>query len=261
MEYLVNAISDIGQSRASNQDSVCVKKAIWGDSPVLMAIVCDGMGGLAKGELASAAVITEFNHWFETQLPLLLNQSSNTSSDVFIVQLQHVWRNLLNNTNERILHYGQQLGERLGTTFTGLFILDDFYLAVHIGDSRLYLLKDGVRLLTTDHTVVSREVKAGRMTEEEAKRSPKRSVLTQCVGASKQLKPEILTGRVLPESVFLLCSDGFRHKLTDRELEMAFYPLSITNEDRIYDICEELVNQVILHGEKDNISVVVLKAE
>jgi serine/threonine protein phosphatase PrpC len=99
------------------------------------------------------------------------------------------------------------------------------------------------------------------MTQEEALRSPKRSILTQCVGASEELKPDLVSGIVSPKDVFLLCSDGFRHKLSVKEMEMEFNHLHLVSNEQIYEVCEELVNRVVLRGEKDNISAIVIKAE
>ena len=96
-----------------------------------MAIVCDGMGGLSKGELASATVIKSFSAWFDNQLEIELE---NFDIDI----IGYKWSLLLKYLNAKIKRFGIENNLSLGTTFTGILLFDDKYLIVHIGDSRAY---------------------------------------------------------------------------------------------------------------------------
>lgn len=93
----------------------------------------------------------------------------------------------------------------LGTTVSAILMMNDSFYIVHVGDSRVYELKEGLRILTKDQTFVAREIAAGRMTPEEAKVDPRRSVLLQCVGASATVKPDFLKGELRRNAVYFVC--------------------------------------------------------
>ena len=131
MHYRVTADTDIGTVKATNQDSICVFHADSVRGEIVMAIVCDGMGGLAKGELASATVIRAFEKWFHDELKHELYQL-----DMRVIA--NKWELLLKELNLKIMEYGKQYRVNLGTTFTGMLIVGSAYFAVHIGDTRLY---------------------------------------------------------------------------------------------------------------------------
>ena len=99
MRYTATADSDVGISKSTNQDSVLIKHASTEIGEVLMAIVCDGMGGLAKGELASATVIDAFSKWFDEEFPLLANSQPED------YQLRSQWENIIRTQNEKIKSY------------------------------------------------------------------------------------------------------------------------------------------------------------
>lgn len=178
MRFTATADTDIGISKSTNQDSVLIEHADSPNGEVLMAILCDGMGGLAHGELASATVIHAFQNWFEKRLPYELVQP-----DLNVIGNQ--WSLMLKELNVKIMSYGATNGINMGTTITGMLFIGDEYLIVHVGDSRAYFLSNEIQLLTEDQTYVHREIMRGTMTVEQAKVDPKRNMLLQCVGASK----------------------------------------------------------------------------
>lgn len=209
MRFVVIADTDIGIAKDTNQDSVCVKHAKSPVGEVLMAIVCDGMGGLAKGELASATVIREFCDWFDHELERELQ-----FVDMKVIGAK--WELMLKSLNSRILEYGKKDGFNLGTTFSGLLLIQNQYLIVHVGDSRVYHLDSWLTQMTEDQTVVERKIKEGLITREQAKTDAQKSVLLQCVGASRVVTPQIISGTI-KEGAYLLCSDGFRHKISEKK--------------------------------------------
>lgn len=132
MKFNATADSDVGISKNTNQDSILIKHATCDLGEVLMAIVCDGMGGLSKGELASATVIRKFNHWFDNELPFELE-----NVDMNVIGAK--WSLLLKELNANILEYSKMNGdEGMGTTFSGILFIGDEYVIVHVGDSRIY---------------------------------------------------------------------------------------------------------------------------
>jgi serine/threonine protein phosphatase PrpC len=168
------------------------------------------------------------------------------------------WSLLLKDLNLKIAEYGQQDGIRLGTTFTGVLFIDDQYLAVHVGDTRLYQLDSGLKQLTTDHTFVAREIRRGNLTVEQAKKDKRRNMLLQCVGASERIEPEILTGTV-QQGAYMLCSDGFRHEISESEIYESLNPVNLINKEAMHNNVKYLIEQVKKRNEKDNISVVLVK--
>jgi len=253
VRYIATADTDIGISKSTNQDSVLIKHASTDMGEVLMAIICDGMGGLAKGELASATVIRAFARWFHEELPRELD-----ALDMQIIASK--WSLMLKDLNATILEYGATYDTSLGTTFSGILFVGDRFLIAHVGDSRVYHIGTSLRQLTTDQTFVAREISRGTMTPEQAKTDKRRNLLLQCVGASKVVEPQIIIGTV-ERGAYMLCSDGFRHEITDAEMYGALNPVNFINKNTMHSSARYLIDLNKSRNEKDNISVVLIKAE
>lgn len=253
MEVLTAVHTDIGISKMTNQDSYCLKIADTSLGKVVLAVVCDGMGGLSKGEVASASVIHAFSDWFETELPMQLSKKNWHD-------IEYSWDRIIKGQNQRIAEYGRKNRVQLGTTLTALLMIDSqFMLIGHVGDSRVYRLDRKLEVLTEDQTVVGREVRRGTLTPEQAEKDPRRNVLLQCIGASKLVEPQFITGQPASGEVYLLCSDGFRHMISEDEIFQAFSPQGLTNEA----VMEQKVIQMIelnkQRQESDNITAVLMK--
>lgn len=251
MKYSFIADTDVGISRTTNQDSVLVKHASYNKEEVLMAIVCDGMGGLSKGELASATVIREFSKWFDDLLPYELE-----NLDMNVVGGK--WSAMLKNLNSKILEYSKKNNSSMGTTFSGILFAEDKYLIVHVGDSRVYQIGATMNQLTTDQTFVAREISRGTMTIEQAKSDKRRNLLLQCIGASTTVEPQVLIGNI-EKGAYLICSDGFRHEVTENEMFESLSPVNLMNEKSMLNNTRFLIDLVKRRNEKDNISAVVVK--
>lgn len=251
MKYSFIADTDVGISRTTNQDSVLVKHASYNKEEVLMAIVCDGMGGLSKGELASATVIREFSKWFDDLLPYELE-----NLDMNVVGGK--WSAMLKNLNSKILEYSKKNNSSMGTTFSGILFAEDKYLIVHVGDSRVYQIGATMNQLTTDQTFVAREISRGTMTIEQAKSDKRRNLLLQCIGASTTVEAQVLIGNV-EKGAYLICSDGFRHEITENEMFESLNPVNLMNEKSMLNNTRYLIDLVKRRNEKDNISAVVVK--
>ena len=253
MKYLVVADTDIGIRKQTNQDSLLVKYGNSKVGEVLLAVICDGMGGLDKGEVASATVIREFARWFHEDLPYELE-----TLDMQVISGK--WSLMLKELNVKIAEYGKKINSRLGTTFTGLLLAGNEYAAVHVGDSRLYHISMTIKQMTKDQTFVAREVSRGTLTAEQARTDKRRNMLLQCVGASAKLEPDIMTGRI-EKGVYMLCTDGFRHEISERELFENLNPDVLRNKDIMQKKARYLIDQIKLRQEKDNISVILIKAD
>lgn len=253
MHFMATADTDIGIKKQTNQDSVLIKHASTAVGEVLMAVVCDGMGGLAKGELASATVVKAFADWFDTELKYELK-----APDVRIIGEK--WELMLKELNVKILEYGKSYGSNLGTTFTGVLFIENQYVLVHVGDTRLYHIGTTVNQLTEDQTFIAREIRLGNMTMEEAKTDKRRNMLLQCIGSSKEVSPQVTGGMTRP-GTYMLCSDGFRHKITEEEMLQALDSSGFVDKTAMHNKALQLIGLVKEREETDNISVILIKAE
>ena len=253
MKFAVTADTDVGISKRTNQYSILIKHAVCSLGEVLLAAVCDGMGGLDRGELASATVIREFSTWFDEVLPYELE-------NIDMQVIGGKWSLLLKELNMKIAEFGNSIRSSLGTTFTGILFVGDEYVAAHVGDTRLYHIDNSLQQLTSDQTFVAREVRRGTMTPEQAKVDRRRNVLLQCVGASDVVEPEILFGKT-KRGAYMICSDGFRHEINEKEIYESLNPGNLVNKNAMHSNCRYLIDQVKQRNEKDNISVLLIKVD
>lgn len=253
MNFYISAATDIGTVKKTNQDSYCVRSYRTSQGPMVFAILCDGMGGLAKGEVASASVINAYLNWTETQLPSLCVAPLEPE------RIRRDWIKLAVQYNEKIKYYGSTCGVAMGTTLTAILLTESAYYVINVGDSRTYELGDRLRQITRDHSFVAREIELGRMTPQEARTDPRRNVLLQCIGASETVEPDFFTGPTRKDRVYFLCSDGFRHEITPDEITQALCPTDMTDEDRMEQTLLQLIDLNKLRHERDNISVVAIR--
>ena len=253
MHFTAAADTDVGIFKTYNQDSILIKQAGYSGREVLLAVICDGMGGLSKGELASAAAIEYFADWFETELPWELE---NLNMQV----IGREWSLMVKKLNGLILEYSRKVSVSMGTTFTGILFAEGEYVIVHVGDSRVYFLDPDFQQLTRDQTFIARELEKGTMTVSEAMEDPRRNMLLQCVGASKVVVPQIITG-ITQKGIYMLCSDGFRHMNSSEEIRAAFIADELTDKSVMHERARGMIEQAKNRGEKDNISVILIKTE
>jgi len=255
MEYKIAVQTDVGIKKDTNQDSCCIKEAVTDKGNIIFAVICDGMGGLAKGEVASATLIKVFSDWFEKELPQILSVENP------LEEIKYRWERIIKEQNQIIATYGKSLRLQLGSTITALIILEDNrYLIGHVGDSRAYMINDDrVTVLTEDQTVVAREIKQGKLTPQEAENDPRRNVLLQCVGASRIVEPEFYSGVAKLNECYMLCSDGFRHVITQQEMFEALAPENNPDEDTMNRHITELIELNKFRHENDNITSLLIK--
>lgn len=229
--------SHVGMVRSNNQDS-----GYAGDH---LFLVADGMGGHAGGDVASALVTKDI-----AKLDQAPTSNPLASTDLLRKSLLSANRMLRNTVGDHPELAG------LGTTFVGFFTLDDKIALAHIGDSRLYLLRDGnMRQVTKDHTFVQRLVDSGRITEEEAKFHPRRSVLMRVLGdveTSPEIDTEVLDTR--PGDLWMLCSDGLCGYVEDDEIEKI-----LRRRVSLQGAVDDLIDKSLAHGAPDNVTVVVVE--
>lgn len=255
MRFMTAYSTDIGIKKETNQDSLLIQTATsrnYGE--IAFGVICDGMGGLAKGELASAVLIRAMGEWFRNDLPQMLQNGFSAQ------ELQLQWGKIIHEQDQKISAYGNENHLRMGTTISALLIIGQSYYIVNVGDTRIYLLTDQIYQLTKDQTLVQREIDQGRLTPQQAAVDPRRSVLLQCVGASGGVVPDFLSGTITGPSVFLVCCDGFRHVINPNKFYQMLQYRAGRGEEQIRQNLDRLIELNKQRGETDNISAVVICA-
>lgn len=252
MRFVSVCNSDIGIKKQKNQDALLLLHARQDlDDDMVLAMICDGVGGLARGEWASAVVAKAFRQWFYERSGML-EQQPEPEQTIF-----SDWDQLIQMLHNHMKRVAEREGCRLGTTVEALLLMQGRYYICHVGDCRTYLVGQKIRQLTVDHTVVQQEIMAGRLTADQARRDVRQSLLWQCVGAGKKVVPDFLTGDVQKGQMFLLCCDGFRRRITEQEMmrlgmRPGLKPKKMQGIlDNITDVCKK-------RGEKDNISSILV---
>lgn len=262
--YTVAAKTDVGTTKTVNQDSLTVKVANTICGEAAFAVMCDGMGGLEQGEVASSAVVRAYEQWFLKDLPQMLARGFSEDA------LEQVWYQLANECNARIADYSREQKAAMGTTLTAMLLLEGRYYISHVGDCRVYVMGNGMEQLTADQTYVAREVALGHMTPEQAQNDARRNVLLQCIGMADSVKPDFLMGDFYDDDTFLVCSDGFRHRLTEVEIYDYchtslegmewFVENRLNNSHFMNGRLRYLMENIKARGERDNISAIIIKA-
>jgi serine/threonine protein phosphatase PrpC len=250
MRMEASAWTDPGPVRENNEDSFLIE-----EEPGLF-IVADGMGGHAAGEVASRLAV-------ETIRELL--QGGGVDPDE--TRLERAVHDYDDGLRERLRYAMNQASARIrreaaanphwagmGTTAAVLLVEGEQAHVAHVGDSRIYLWRDGrLSRLTRDHTVVQAEIDAGRLTPAMARKVRHRNFLTQSVGYHGPVEPETATRPTEPGDIFLLCSDGVTDPLDDDAIARIF------EDTDPQSLAETFVQEALQAGGEDNITAVVVR--
>jgi serine/threonine protein phosphatase PrpC len=241
MQIAVGASTDVGMIRQGNEDNFFAEA----DDRRGVFVVADGMGGHAAGEVASEMAVQIIARHL-----LPLGSAVDDGADALVIKaMQDANRAIF----ERMLAETDKQG--MGTTASVMVLSDTGYLIGQIGDSRVYLLRDGaLTQLTKDHSYVQEQVDAGLLTPEQARYHPYSNVITRCVGASDQVEADLFTGPVRVGDVFLLASDGLTGMVDDRRLQALL--LARSGPGRIVD---SLIAEANGRGGLDNITAIVIQ--
>ena len=245
LELAVGSMTHTG-GRENNEDSILVETLppSGGDSgPGYLLAVADGMGGYAGGEIASTLAIDLLKDLFARDQPV----------DAALA-LKQAYRR----ANEAIHHQGtaEGGGQPMGTTLVSAVVRGRYVTIANVGDSRAYLMRaNQVTQVTQDHSVVGEQIQQGEITEDEARKSPQRNMLTQALGLKEQLDrrmPSIYELALLPEDRLLLCTDGFFDVLNNQDY------LQLMSGDDPEQAARELTSLAVERKTTDNVSAIVL---
>ena len=254
MRYIQSYYTDNGVKRKNNQDSLALIKAETEFGEVLLALVCDGMGGHQSGEVASKVIIKKFAKWFKEIFPVLLYEAFSLD------ELKFQWELLINECNRLLVNYGRKKNIEMGSTVTVFLFVKEQYYVAHVGDSRGYQINNNIKQITNDHSFLAEEVRKGNMTYEETKRDKRKNILVECVGITPTVKIEFYSGEVNKKDCFIICSDGFWHYLENDELVRYLNGSQFSDNKKMRLHLNYLVNLVKQRGEKDDISVIGIVA-
>lgn len=253
MNFIISANTDIGISKSTNQDSLTIMVLNTPLGRMAFSVLCDGMGGLEKGEIASASVVNAFRNWAINDLPQLCIGPLEDA------EIRSQWEKIITEQNQTIKTYGARHGVRLGTTVVVMLLTQTRFYILNVGDSRAYELTTVIRQITSDQTFVAREIAMGNMTPEEAARDSRRNVLLQCVGASDNVYPDMFFGDVQQNAIYMLCSDGFRHEITSEEIYEKLQPGVLFDDYTMQQNTISLIELNKQRQERDNISVALVR--
>ena len=258
----VYALSDVGRTRDHNEDAYLVSDLSRGvpldfDASVqqkvgtrgVLFMVADGMGGAAAGELASSTAVDVVlrhlrDHW---------TAAGAATPDEFVQVLERATQT----ANGVIYRYATEHAEvrGMGTTATIAGLLGDTLYLAQVGDSRAYLVREGIaRQLTKDQSLIQKLVEAGEMSEAEAEQSERRNIILQALGPEAQIKVDLTHQLVRRGDVLILCSDGLSGLVRGDEIARA-----VREEPDLLSACTRLVGIANDLGGPDNITVVAAR--
>lgn len=245
--------TDPGRVRSDNED------AVFGSADQGLAILADGMGGYNAGEVASGMAATLLSSHFDR----FLRHPGDCRPEAFDAATgQRVAHRLMEEevaaANAAIYNtaQGEPQFAGMGTTLVMAWFYDNQMTVAHIGDSRLYRLRDGdFRPLTRDHSFLQEQLDSGMITAEEARHSQNKNLLTRALGIEPEVVSEIHDYEVEPGDIYLLCSDGLNDMVGDEELGGTIHALAANLELA----ADELIRMANDNGGRDNVSVILVK--
>lgn len=239
----VCGLSDIGLVRDNNED-------LWAEMPQINTYaLADGMGGHRAGEVASYQAITVFQ---QLMGKIFFNRNTQLSLGESRFEIEHV----LTLVNTHVYQMGCRDPELrgMGTTFCCLFFHEQGLVYGHIGDSRIYRLRDSkLEQMTKDHSLLRQMVDLGQLDEKGEKEFLYKNIITKAIGTEAYVEPSVYVGDLLVGDIYLMCTDGLSDLVPFEEIER------VLSEGTPEEQASELVKIAKEKGGHDNITVVAIK--
>ncbi|MDO3720169.1 protein phosphatase 2C domain-containing protein [Marinobacter sp. chi1] len=254
MNVTIEGITHIGKVREDNQDAIFY--FTHPDLPLAYLAVADGMGGYTGGAKASSLAIESIKDTLEKLTLQLPHFHGDQRASEYLDQA--VTR-AITDANEVILSEKRHCGEQfasMGTTLTVGLFWEDTLVCGHVGDSRLYIYRDHqLNQVTNDHTLVQELVRSGKLKADDAHKSAVKDALTQALGVSTEIEPEVNFCRCHASDIILVCSDGLTKHLSDTEICQ-----ELARELPIKRSCHRLIEETLNRGARDNVSILMAHA-
>lgn len=247
MKAISVGLSDVGRRRANNEDS------FLSDDGLGLYVVCDGVGGNAKGEVASAESVELVHSWVR-KWTSTLETFRNDPGEKNAQFVRRLIENAVQSACYMVFGMGMMDPQQRGmsTTLSCALVCGGSAFIGQVGDSRVYLFRDGsATQLTEDHTLINFRLKLGLITPEEAENAPGKNVITRAVGHQDFVEVDVIDIEVKPGDRFMLCSDGLHGYLEEAELD------NLLAGDAA-EVAQRLINTANQRGGRDNITVVVV---
>ena len=241
---VVSAKTDVGMKRSTNQDSYSYGQLENGT--ITWAVVCDGMGGMAAGNIASATAVEVIAGSLEQNL-------SPKSSASFV---KNLLKNSIESANAKIYSMSEENDDMrgMGTTVVAVVIIKGVAYFAHAGDSRGYYFSNNeLSQITTDHSMVQTLVDKGQLTEDEAKSHPNKNIITRALGVATYIDIDFETVDISSGDTVLLCTDGLTNCIDDELIKLA------STDNDFASLADRLVELANQNGGNDNITVVAVK--
>jgi PPM family protein phosphatase len=253
MKIAYQALTDVGRKRKGNEDSVFV------NPEQNLFVVADGMGGHAAGEVASRLAVEAINEFVcltssdgDITWPFGLDESVSFDGNRLKSAIQYANRKVLEATRERKEYLG------MATTVVAVLVDGQDANLAHVGDSRVYLVREGsINQLTSDHSWVNEQLESGIISADQARSHPLRNVVTRALGGKPELVVDIQGHQAQPGDVLLLCSDGLTSMVPDEEIVRL---VQVAGGD-IEQAARSLVDEANGRGGEDNITVLLIQFE
>ena len=236
------AKTDKGLVRSSNQDAYAV-----GELPgeVAWAVVCDGMGGEAGGNIASALAVKVISE----KITSAYNEKMRDAS------IKNLLDSAICAANIEVydMAYSRPDLQGMGTTVVAVIVRDKTAFIAHAGDSRAYIVNgETIQQITTDHSLVQNMVDRGEITAEQAQHHPKKNLITRAVGVEKRIDIDFSEIDLNDNETLILCTDGLSNFVTNKEM------IDDIKDGQYYAFADRLVKRANKNGGGDNITVVAI---
>lgn len=239
----VYAKTDIGKTRETNQDAF--DTGYFNDGTV-WAVVCDGMGGVSGGQVASSLCIDKTVNAIKRSYRE--NMTVNNVKNMLV--------SAINAANSYV--FDESLKDRdlkgMGTTIVAVVIVNNIAVVAHVGDSRAYIINDTIKQITKDHSFVQLLVDNGRITPEEAENHPDKNIITRAIGIEGFVDVDVDIVDIKDEDILLLCTDGLNGYVKDDDILKTVKEYGDSST-------EKLVETANLNGGHDNITVVLISSD
>jgi PPM family protein phosphatase len=244
-------LTDIGMKRARNEDNLF----LYEDETLYL--VADGMGGHEAGEVASDMAVKTVADYFsrtkdddDVTWPFKLDKARRFDENRITTGIKLA--NL--RITEAALQNPRQ--KSMGTTVVGLFFRKDIVYIAHVGDSRIYRIRDGeIEQMTEDHSLLNDYIKMGKLTPEEIENFPHKNVIVRALGMKETVQVDVRAEKIRTGDVYLLCSDGLSGMISDDDM----LRIVIENPDDLQGACTKMINLANQNGGNDNITAVLTK--
>ena len=234
------AMTDIGRIRNINQDYLFASDTSVGNLPNLF-VVADGMGGHNAGDYASHCAV-------ETMLSCVRDNKEFNPVKIL--------RAAIEKANLEIYERAQKDSDLhgMGTTMVAVTVVGMYAYVANVGDSRLYVIGDGIRQITRDHSLVGEMVRMGELTEEEGRVHPDKNIITRALGTDDSVKVDFFDVKLEEDSRILLCSDGLSNMVSNEEIYR-----TVLEDEGDSDKAKRLIDRANENGGKDNIAVIIVE--